>query len=296
MNKSFFDYLSLIITCLGTSFGIIGVYFAVNTNIPISELLNNITILLIILTVLFLLLFAIFLNRFMIHKRYTNGYHVISEAFSISHKLRDSEEINDLPKSIERLQDFCTKISQAYTKFTNTQTSVCIKLFCIEEVSSNIYIKTLCRDNRSKENPKRIQPENDKCTHYLSENTDFKNILENAEKNGEEYKYYISNALPFEDFYRNTRLDMNNYPPKCSIPIIKEIKRYFSWPLPYKSTITVPIIPLTDEIIEKNKIIGYLCIDSNNIGAFKSKYDVKIFRGIADGLYPTIKKLTEIHF
>lgn len=295
MSRPFFDYLSLIITTIGTILGAVGIYLTVRATTDIAKLVDGLVVWLLISTTLFLFLFLLYLKRSITHSRYTQCYSIISNAFASSHKLRSSDDVKQLASCIVSLQDFCTDISDAFTKISNRSTAVCIKLFHIAE-NGDVSVKTFCRDNRSRTAKNRIAPSDDDCTHYLSENTDFKYIFENAKREGAIYKSYLSNKLPFEDFYRNTRLSTETYPPKSSIPIIKEIKRYMKWPLPYKSTITVPITPLTDRPIEQSQIVGYLCIDSNFLWAYKAKYDIPILRGIADGLYPTIKKISQIHF
>ena len=295
MTRTFFDYLGFIITTIGTIFGALGIYLTVKSSTPIEDLITNFTALLLVTTFCFLFLFILFFKKYIVHLRYAKSYDNLSEAFSISHKLRDSPNINDLAFCIQSLQDFCSSVNKAYTRITNRTTSVCIKLFHISE-KGNICLKTFCRDNNARDNRDRVNPEDDEILHYLDENTDFKYIFENVNKEGAEYKYFMSNILPFEDFYRNTRIDPSKYPPRTNIPILKELKRYFAWCLPYKSTITVPITPLTDKKISESQIVGYLCVDSPFLFAFNSKYDIKILRGIADGLYSTIKKVSEIHF
>ena len=295
MTRTLFDYLGFIITAIGTLFGAIGLYLTLQSKIPVKDLITQITLILTISTFVFLVLFLLFLKKFIVHLRYAKSYDTISAAFSVSHKLRDSNDINDLPKCIQSLQEFCSHINAAFTTMTNRTTSVCIKLFHIAD-NGDVCLQTLCRDSKARESQERINPEEDDCIHYLSENTDFKYIFENVNKDGADYKYFMSNGLPFEDFYRNTRIDESKYPPKTKFPIVKEIRRYFAWCLPYKSTITVPITPLTDKKITESQIVGYLCVDSPFLWAFYPKYDIKILRGIADGLYPTVKRVSDIHF
>src|ERR1035437_8967590 len=190
MNKSFFDYFGLIITSIGTLLGFVGLYLTINSTVAISQLLNNLTISLVVLSVILFFLFLVFLRQFLIHYRYTNCYTIISEAFSISHKLRDSNEIHDLRQTIPALQEFCTYISKAFNKFTSKNVSVCIKLFHITS-KGDITVKTFCRDRDSHENKNRIKPEHDDCVHFISENTDFKYIFENVNNTGIEYRYYM---------------------------------------------------------------------------------------------------------
>lgn len=282
-------------TFIGTVVGFIGIYLTLQSELPVEQLFTPLIIFLICLTTLSFVLFLVFLGKFIIHRRYTKGHLSITKALSIANDLRDSEEINQLEKCIEKMQESCTYIADAYTLFKNKRICVCIKLV-INTGDGDIFIRTLCRDDIARKDSRRVQPKEETVIHYINENTDFKYIFENVNKNGEKFKYYISNVLPLEDFYRNSRINADEYPPRSVIPIVKEIKRLKAWPLPYKSTITVPIIILTDNPVDKDNIAGYLCIDSDTMWIFNKKYDVNILRSIANGLYPTIKKIVNNHF
>ncbi|MFN5848048.1 MAG: hypothetical protein ACK43K_06130, partial [Chitinophagales bacterium] len=161
-----------------------------------------------------------------------------------------------------------------------------------------IYLQTFCRDSKSRDNENRINPEdeNEDELHYLSANTDFKHIFTNVNKEGAEYRYHFSNNLPGEDFYENSRIDPNVYPPKTKLFIWKNIKRQLAWNLPYRSSITVPITRFSDKKLTEDKIVGFLCVDSPFIWTFTETLDINIFRGIAAGIYPTVKKICDIHF
>lgn len=65
-------------------------------------------------------------------------------------------------------------------------------------------------------------------------------------------------------------------------------ERKNNWPLPYRSILVVPIMPLEDS--EASKLIGFFCIDCEKTDAFNREYDPNIAIGIADGLYNVLKK------
>jgi hypothetical protein len=292
MNRTIFDYLGFTITSIGTIFGAIGIYTGINKN-PNLSLLQW---LLIASSSLFLSLFLLFLRSSIRNNRYKKAYGEINKAFAIINELFENEsKMKDLPSCIKSFEFFCTHVSDTFQLITNRSCFSCIKLF-EQDDKLDVCTMTFCRDSRSMVNDKRVNPEDEEINHYLRENTDFRHIFENIDKEGDEYKYFISNSLPFLDFYVNTRIDTTKYPPKCKIPFLKEIIRFFMWPLPYKSTITVPITLFSNKKINEGKIAGYLCVDSPRMWVFNTNYDVQILRGIADGIYSSVRKINEIHF
>ncbi len=73
----------------------------------------------------------------------------------------------------------------------------------------------------------------------------------------------------------------------------ESFRRIFRWPLHYKSTIVVPIVPLTADEQDTDALRGFLCIDSPSNMIFQHKYDVEILRGVSEGLYRKIDMLLE---
>ncbi len=65
--------------------------------------------------------------------------------------------------------------------------------------------------------------------------------------------------------------------------------RNWKWPLPYKSTIVVPICPIEENTLAG--LVGFLCVDSTRNLAFKKDYDVELLLGIAEGIYNTVREM-----
>jgi hypothetical protein len=293
MGKSFLDYMGFIQTSIGTVLSAIGIYLSLSSDIPLASLATKLIIGLMIASVVFLFLFLLFLNQYLFHKRYTKAYSIINDALACSHRLRDSEDINNLKDCLHGLEEFCTSIAEAFKTFANRQAFVCIKYCQATDNESDIMLKTFCRD-RSISSMERAKHDNEdideKRVHLLAYNTDFQHIFNNKSSAEEYYKYYFSNTLPFKNDYKNSRI-------KPGFPMnMPKILRCIFWPLPYKSTIIVPIIPLTKTGKVKEIIIGFLCVDSKSMWAFSKQHDVEILRGLADGLYPTMKIIINKHF
>jgi len=61
-------------------------------------------------------------------------------------------------------------------------------------------------------------------------------------------------------------MDKSGYPPSMSF---EEKNR--TWPLKYKSTIVAPICPSIHEHRTNEKLLGFICVDSMDIGAFRDQ-------------------------
>ena len=44
---------------------------------------------------------------------------------------------------------------------------------------------------------------------------------------------------------------------------------------------------------KRENVIGFLCVDSPNLGAFRNNYDVELLLGCADGIFNTVKKIRD---
>ena len=125
----------------------------------------------------------------------------------------------------------------------------------------------------------------------MTENSDFNFIYEGIQEGHAQKWQFFAHFLPWKYDYTNTRL--SNWPPK-KIPLINFLIRQLNWPLPYKSTIVVPLLPLSVNEHDDKALRGYLCIDSPRNNAFNKQYDIEILKGLADGLYNKIDKLYDI--
>ena len=104
----------------------------------------------------------------------------------------------------------------------------------------------------------------------------------------------MSNQLPFLFDYKNSSLELyDDYADEKAFFPFKVFLRYWRWPLPYKSSIVVPICPGISTERSKETLLGFLCVDSPRLFAFKREFDVDIMNGVADGLYNVILKLKE---
>lgn len=165
---------------------------------------------------------------------------------------------------------YCTQISDAFEKIKHNQIGTCIK-YVNGDISnlSNLYITTLCRDVHSRN--ARRDFDKSKIKDRLLGNSDFKRIFELVNDNKPYNElYYCENRLATKHQYTNTHLNT-----ELTSSFWGYFKRSKLWPLPYQSTIVVPI--LTPD----GKISAFLCIDSPKAKGFNKEQDVPIVQEIA---------------
>lgn len=258
MNKINFETACGFSSVLGLILSIIGL-FKIN--------MCSTTIIFIIIIIIFVFVCTLSIWQYDKIKKYSDCENQIRE---ISNNLIANKEniINqNISDIILQLVRVCTNISNAFEIVKKNKIGVCIKY--VNSENDNLYVKTLCRDINSYNN--REDFDKLKNLDYLTQNTDFTHIM-NLMKEKVEYKYlfYCQNNLDNTYQYNNTHLKEINIPPS----IFAYFQRKKKWPLPYKSTIVVPLL-------KENNLNGFLCIDSPDSKCFIKGKDVAIVQQIA---------------
>lgn len=222
------------------------------------------------------------------NSKYGEALNTITSGFANIHDLNRYTNEQLVSKIIEQgLKDLCTNISFALTVIAGYKVSCCIKIMVPSE-NGNFALRTLCRDTH--DGAIRFKPDYKK-EHFLNDNTDFKTLLNDLQSG--KARYFMSNKLNWLKDYHNSSFGPYGGRPEWTGNFIYDffltIKRTFWWPLPYKSTIIVPIIPVNYN--PNDEILGFLCVDSPNMFVFKRYYDVDLLVGLADGMYNSINKL-----
>jgi hypothetical protein len=206
--------------------------------------------------------------------RYGQTLSMINDGFSLIHELEGVDGELGADKFMPAFTSLCEKLAHVFSMITATACRVTIKTVVFDEPSGRPEVKTFCRSNKSNFT-------SDKSRHWIDKNTDFSDIFE---KIGDiRGGFFMSNRLPFLFDYQNTSFEI------CGKPSSNPLLRLWKWPLPYKSTIVVPICPETNPTTEN--LVGFLCVDSKAIGAFKKEYDVDLLMGVASGLYNLMSRL-----
>ena len=179
----------------------------------------------------------------------------------------------------------CDYFAQALTNINYGPVAVCIKF--LSEKGGRAVVLTLVRDPRSASKHRKYEPA-DPTDHWIEENSGYALIYSRMRQTHVE-PFLFQRFLPWAKSYKNTRLPADWNKPK--VWVIGFLLRHFRWPLPYKSSITVPIVPLDPNLHSQQAIRGYLCVDSPRNWSFSKRYDVDMIRGMADGIYNQIDEL-----
>lgn len=223
--------------------------------------------------------------------RYSEIYSNINTGFSYLHSInRQQEERTDT--ILQNLSNLCDSLAEAFTKVYGEQICVCIKFLIKDEQQRRVCVQTLVRDTYSK-TIQRKTGTNDSTQHWLDGNSDFEFIYSNFDDDNIDTRYFHEAHLPICKDYKNTRLH-SNWMSQRHITIFENTTRRRLWPLKYRSTLVVPIVPLLADEQSKDKIRGFLCIDSSKEGRFNKNVDVDILRGVSDGLFNQIDRLHQL--
>jgi hypothetical protein len=216
--------------------------------------------------------------------RYGSIISYVNQGFGHVHAAnRDSKATSQ--RILDACRSLCDNIASAFSLLTSSPCSVSIKVFATPPTGRpevRISVLTMCRDSQSSG----MRDYRTSNPHWLDENTDFRSILENISKPGG--RFFFSNQLPFYYGYRNTSFATYGEPEPSNIPVLSAFLRYWRWPLPYQSTIVCPICPGISSQRVLDNLIGFLCVDSPRMGAFRRSSDPEILVGIADGIFTAI--------
>lgn len=284
MKKTIGDYLVLMLSIIGSlaSIWAFGEYFLPNLNcqgeIGVSFLG--------VLSLVFLGTNYYLVSHYRRNVRYIDVFDDINTGFAHIHRV-ERQENAQAADIIQNLSDLCNSIHEAFTQVYGTKIGVCIKFISIE--NNRAKALTLVRDEYSKKNQRRTGT-NDSTQHWIDANSDFEFIYTNIDNDNEDTSFYHEGHLPICKDYKNTRL-RPGWQSKNPIPFLENYMRRKNWPLKYRSTLVVPIVPLMADEQSQDMLRGFLCIDRQKENIFNETVDVSILKGISDGLYSQIDKL-----
>jgi hypothetical protein len=219
---------------------------------------------------------------------YLKGIKYIMEELSDKTSFYKPEIIQKNSERIDKLRNICATLSQGFQKISGYDYDVCIKVITqkfSEKDNVSPLVTTLCRSSNSR-------TYNTSKDHYISKNTDFDSIFLNIMK--PDGVYFFDNKLPFLSNYQNTSFEIysENFTYKGIPNETKKKQRLKIWPLPYRSTIVVPIVgasekpeEINNQNLENKKLRGFLCIDSKNMNIFDEENDVSILKSAANMIY-----------
>lgn len=228
-------------------------------------------------------------TRYRKKTKYADAYGAINIGFSHLHRLRRIENPS-LGQILPALEKLCDEVSNAFGRIYGSKIGVCIK-FIVND-NGRPRCQTLVRDSNSNAQSRKSGSQ-DTIKHWIDANSDFEFIYNNFDNDNEETSYYIEQHLPTCRDYKNTRLK-TGWKPRSFFLCPERYGRKWNWPLQYKSTLIVPIVPLIANDQSQEAIRGFLCADSPSEGIFNKFYDVDIMKGVADGIYNQIDLIHQL--
>lgn len=284
--RTIWDYIIMLIGTLGSLASIICLYAFFNnlsTEGWIAVLFMG------VISLYFVVYNFWLLTRYRKKTRYADAYGAINIGFSHLHRLRriDNPQINQILPELARL---CDEMSYAFARIYGTRIGICIK-FIVND-NGRPRCETLVRNSYSNAQSRKSGSQ-DVTKHWIDANSDFEFIYSNFDNDNVDTSYYLEQHLPTCRDYKNTRL-RTGWKQKSYFPFPEKYARKWNWPLPYKSTLIVPIVPLIANDQSQDAIRGFLCADSSSEGIFNKYYDVDIMKGVADGIYNQIDLIHQL--
>jgi len=237
-----------------------------------------------------LLLYIFFKERKKLHRYSQSVFYM----HFVNHVIRDylkTLSSGDKQNFEETLLEILDAISNCYSILTGKRCRACIK-----ELKNDLSLITVARDSHSRKNYHGTS----KTDHPLEGNTDFYRLWYGTEGC---YRYFLSNniaSMYTADDYKNTSFADYGKPLVWS-KIITFVQK---WPLPYKSTIVLPIRFIPDynqwpplrppkehkkvmetESAKNPHFLGFLCIDSNSKNVFDEVHAPELGAAFSDALY-----------
>lgn len=237
-----------------------------------SILFSAITVFFLFSIRFFLIFFKESLKYF--HQIYVNSVYgeaiiILKDNFATTHYYRKSPGHND-EEFMKSMMLFCNGLKEIYDKILKSDTSVSIKV-PIRDISVREHT-TLMNLTRDTKHISRDTQQYKEIKHTIIGNTPFSYCFSKVVNNSKD-KAYINNKVNETENYNNTSRE-------C----------YQNGKLPYNSELVYPIVSIINESKTNSICHGFICIDTIKSNAFKSKYDIAILEGVADGIYDLISE------
>jgi hypothetical protein len=243
-----------------------------------------------------IVVFSVLLNVYLVAERKRTSrflkslkQHIVPLRTSLyGHQFSPPEDIHT-PRGPD-VQKMCkfilAQIADAFTQITGSPCAVSIKIITPNDKTC---VRTLYRDPLSYVN----RSITDGVDYSITDNTAF-DYIQRKFPFTDKVPYFFSNSLPFEKHYNNHSTSIYarrqwKWAQFCNNRWHFSPMRYLTWPLPYKSTIVAPVCPCIPFQRTQDNLIGFLCVDSPNLRAFKEPGDADLLIYVAADLYPLLK-------
>jgi hypothetical protein len=217
--------------------------------------------------------------------RYADVIPTLNRAFcTLDETLRNKETTKK--DFLTAFDVYCTKLAVAFKHITGKDCGVCIKVNNNppeSEINKNNPVFSYISFDLSRDNLVEGREYKDEILHEYKKNTDFDKIFKNI--NTDKGKYFFSNNLLTLPLYNNTSFERYEFPYTGFPPNTSYEEKTKNWPLKYQSTIVAPICPSIADHRKKEKLLGFLCVDSNFTDIFNEAQDTELLIGCADGMW-----------
>jgi len=189
----------------------------------------------------------------------------------------------------DELSDIVTAIADCFSAVTEQKCRCCIKALEAGTSPQQLFLRTVARDRLSS-----VYSHGDNMRHKLDENTDFSNLWYAVPPF---FRGYVANDLHklfIQGEYQNTSIKKGY---RADVGPFGKVR---NWPLPYVSTLVVPIRYISEFLPPKEdaeKVTshwicwGFLCIDSNHKNVFLDPDLLILAGGFADSIYSFVSNV-----
>ena len=189
----------------------------------------------------------------------------------------------------KNIQSVLDDYAVIFSQMSALRCRVCVKMITSDEAAD--YVVTLSRDHLSSaECRAHDSVRESKKIDKLNDNN---SLIKLFDPKHPDQGYFFANNLPKVKEYRSTSIKYHQTIARNSNEAIET-----KWPLPYKSTIVVPIwresLDASDLAVAKHLVVGFLGVDSPSRGAFRRRWDVALAKSLANSLFPILHLYSDI--
>lgn len=192
------------------------------------------------------------------------------------------------------LREMINETAEAFTLITGTRVSACIKQVvtpagATQYTPRDLYVQDVCRDRKSEETRGKTKNSAPPLKHWIDQNTGYLHLFDG--QGGLEGRHFASQDLARKHPYNSTSFAIYGKP--LDEPTLRDrLLGRAKWPLPYRSTLTVPIpgVPAN----HGTYVAGFLSIDSASRRVLLLRYDLPLMETIARLVSPLLERYQQL--
>lgn len=190
---------------------------------------------------------------------------------------------------ISSLKQLTNDLGDFYMKLKGIDCCITVKLMGADRLITKARCERFAKE-RSKKNREDNIKAGETMETFISKNSDLEVIFQLFQKLKAKDIYFFSNDLVKHQGYKNSSIPDSYY---NRVNVSRNIFRSFvqdeHWPLPYKSTVVVPIANMHAES-DGDQLTGVLCLDSPKKNVFDKDLDLHILQHVSESLFVRISQ------